>query len=1223
MSKSSDAGKHRAIKLWPRSAKRRTAIVATLALAAAGVMSFGLSGVATAGSPGTWPGGGTYIGGVVIGSEPLVVWNVPGHSGEVATCIQDSNNPPFASYGNPTAVADATYAELNYLYATSGDSNQRLGELSGLNSLHAGDSSTSHGQWAYVHNGSSGLSESDADAMLANAAKYAGPYTVHISGTHSQSSPGHVGTTYAASAYVTAHSGADVPNAVIALTGTDLTLNHASVTTSSTGAAASFTYVNTSGHYTGTIKGTTNEHVDVYKWLSHQSGMQNLVGPGPATPIATSANTYVDPIITADIVKLTAGDATKTPQAATFTVKDTSTGVTLGSFTTLAGAPTPLNGVTPGDTYSFTETKAPAGAYIPANPTFTVVVSAAATSGYTITLTDPATPKPLVVTQANLSSVPIGTGQPLSDVVTVSGDDGEPFTLHSTLYGPVPVAHGVLTCAAVTLSDYQNADVALDATVTHSGSGGDGKGNGAYSVSGPTATDPGCYGWAQTVTLTTSGVAVTSQPTDANESSLLFPPGLVITTHVNIPTSTVGTGVPLHDVVTVNGNDGESGTIDATLYGPVVVPFGSTDCSTVTLAQFQAAPTTPFTAAVDGAVNNGNGNFNIAGPTVTTLGCYGWGESLTVSPSNTTALSGPTARNESTLVSAPPITVTTQVNVASSTVGTGVALNDTVTLTGDDGENGVITASLYGPVAVAPGATDCSSLTSADYLASTKQTITVPIDGTFGDGQGNGAYAVNGPTVTALGCYGWAEHAVLSVSHASATSPAGATNETTLVSSPQLAIVTDANYTDTPVGNVLSDEVTLTGDDGENGVITGTLYGPVTVPDGSTDCSSLALSDYQSATTQTFTTNVDGSLTNGNSNYTVTGAPATSAGCYGWGESVVLTPSAATASSLPTDQLESTFVTAPTVVTTASTQWAQIGDKVHDTLVVSGTGTTPAPVGPVGTVTATTYFMPFPSPTTVCADLTEAQWAAYITGNPSGTPQSAQVASQDFLVTTDGTLTTDDYTVPGDGCVTFGETWALTGSLTPPVVESPPGSTDEVVSVTSPVVTTFMGDKILSSSASFTDKVTVTGLHGEAAQVFDNLVGPVKSTSTNSCIGVHFDASKIAGAFAPIFVTTDGVYTTSSITVKLLSDNVCYTGQESLKAGARIVAVNSPGALAETRFIPASAGGGGGGHFNTGLGANAGHGPDDLLIWGGIVSIIAALAIGMLVAFRRQSFGRN
>jgi len=67
----------------------------------------------------------------------------------------------------------------------------------------------------------------------------------------------------------------------------------------------------------------------------------------------------------------------------------------------------------------------------------------------------------------------------------------------------------------------------------------------------------------------------------------------------------------------------------------------------------------------------------------------------------------------------PTPALSTQVGAPVVSVGT-TALIDTVTVSGDDGEAGVLSATLYGPVAV-PNSMSCGEVTLAEWEASASQ----------------------------------------------------------------------------------------------------------------------------------------------------------------------------------------------------------------------------------------------------------------------------------------------------------------------------------------------------------------------------------------------------------------------------------------------------------------------------------------------------------------------
>ena len=617
----------------------------------------------------------------------------------------------------------------------------------------------------------------------------------------------------------------------------------------------------------------------------------------------------------------------------------------------------------------------------------------------------------------------------------------------------------------------------------------------------------------------------------------------------------------------------------------------------------------------------------------------------------------------------PVLGVATVASPAQTTVRTGVPLADAVTVTGDDGENGTITATLHGPVTPAAGATDCTGITAAQWAAAATRRYTASVVGSTNGG--NGTYTVTSTPVTALGCYGWSEVVTVTPSGASTTSAATATGESTLVTAPSPAIATQANYQLTPTGNALADAVTVTGDDGENGTITATLHGPATPAAGATDCTGITAAQWAAAATQTFTTPVNGASNNGNATYTVQGPVPSASGCYGWSEHLALTPSGATADSPATAPQESTLVTTPTAITQASEQFGLVGDRVHDTVTMSGTTSTPAPPtvsgsgvscgtasysGPmasypptaprcgVATLVVVTYFMPYQSTAQVCSQVTTAQWQSYIAANPTSAPVRVDV----FGINHDGQVQSSDYTVTRPGCVTYEEAWQLgqlsnpaatppTTNSNPSVVLSQPGAANEVTSIVAPTVTTKMSVPTGTSPTTMQlyDVADVRNTHGAPVIVHDVLLGPADpATGQSGCATAQFDPkAKPFRSFNDIAVTADGSYRTNEVTVPRTTKTQCYVGYESLSipafgADGQAVANSSRGAytgpLGETAELalvaPLKSGGvtsGGNNRIDTGR-PGPGSGPDLPLVIGGIALLTALAAICGAVAVRRR-----
>jgi hypothetical protein len=170
-------------------------------------------------------------------------------------------------------------------------------------------------------------------------------------------------------------------------------------------------------------------------------------------------------------------------------------------------------------TYSATEFAAPPGGqlYITVRNTLTFTVPDGS-SVWRLLATNPRVPTPSLATQ--VTSARATVGQSLTDVVTVSGDDGEDGTIEAIRYGPVlPPRSG--DCSRVRLASY------LAARATHVSARVDGTvngGNGEVRVTSPPVTAPGCYGWAETLTLRPSGATATSPPTAPHESTLVVRP---------------------------------------------------------------------------------------------------------------------------------------------------------------------------------------------------------------------------------------------------------------------------------------------------------------------------------------------------------------------------------------------------------------------------------------------------------------------------------------------------------------------------------------------------------------------------------------------------------------------------------------------------------------------------------------------------------------------------
>jgi hypothetical protein len=560
-----------------------------------------------AGTPGSDPANGSWVGGEVLapGSEQLVLWNLPGSGGALGTCIDAHvNGPLHGPYRLARTITDPIYGELNHLYASGSTSDVRLAELSALNS-HAYDIVDKDVQWSYLVNRTGGTSVADAGDMLERATELAGPYTVRIDSPSGVRS----GPRYTATVSVTSARRVPVPGARVTVSATNVHLSATQVTTDQDGrASVVFTVpAGTTTSYTlrASVQSWTN--VAVYTAPGEQ---QMLSSAPPTTQRGARAGSIVrDRAVS--IVKAATDDPARTPVAGyTYRIADAK-GTVITTVTT-SSTPANVGRLTIGARYTATEIARPVDGtlYIPVEPSTTFTVPDGATT-WTLLARDPRIPVPSLGTQVTSERAVVG--QRLSDVVTLAGNDGENGTIEATLYGPVapPRSGG---CADLSLAQYRAAAAQhVTAEVDGSRTGG----NGTITVVGPVVVQPGCYGWAEQLTLRPSGATATSLPTAPHESSLVTLPALA--TVASMQQSTAGARAV--DRIKVTGTSGGSASITGELLGPLVprgVGCGGLD--------WTGAPLAGRLAAVQ---VTGDGDYLTAPIALPTSGCYTFVEELT------------------------------------------------------------------------------------------------------------------------------------------------------------------------------------------------------------------------------------------------------------------------------------------------------------------------------------------------------------------------------------------------------------------------------------------------------------------------------------------------------------------------------------------------------------------------------------------------------------------
>jgi hypothetical protein len=205
-------------------------------------------------------------------------------------------------------------------------------------------------------------------------------------------------------------------------------------------------------------------------------------------------------------------------------------------------------------------------------------------------------------------------------------------------------------------------------------------------------------------------------------------------------------GFVLSDKVMLTGMNGQSGTLLATLYGPLPAD-AVTGCAHYTDVVWRAAvasagPT--FVAGESSTEVTGDGTYVVTPVRLAERGCYSYAEKLTPAATPNSAVTTPYGvPSESTVVVAPAV----HTIASAHAVPVGASIRDHVRVTGTNGLRGVVTGELLGPIADHNGACAGLNWAGADVAA----TITpLPV-------AGDGAVVTAPIRLPAAGCYTFVE----------------------------------------------------------------------------------------------------------------------------------------------------------------------------------------------------------------------------------------------------------------------------------------------------------------------------------------------------------------------------------------------------------------------------------------------------------------------------------
>jgi len=743
---------------------------------------------------------------------------------------------------------------------------------------------------------------------------------------------------------------------------------------------------------------------------------------------------------------------------------------------------------------------------------------------------------PTAVVTTQISDQTSDVGDTITDAITVTVPPAGPQysgNVAWTLLGPVapggtPEAP---TCVGVTWTGAATAASGTVAVTTVAGTG-------TATTSGYTVPSAGCYTYVEQLAGDANYPAATtpSAPGLVTETTLVpppvGPPPPEVTTQIS--TQNANVGAVIFDTIVVTGlAPGNATTATSTLLGPVPAA-GTVQAPTCVGVDYTTAPTAgSWTVAV-----TGSGSFVTPSFTVTAPGCYTYVETLAATATTPAVPLSPPGRVSETVLVALPPTAVVSTQISDQTSAVGDTITDAITVTvpvGAPQYSGNVAWTLLGPVTPAgtEEAPTCVGVTWAGAATAASGTVTVTTV------NGTGSATTAGHTVTTAGCYTYVEQLAGDATYPAATTPSqpGLVTETTLVpppvGPPPPEVTTQISTQNANVGAVIFDTIVVSGlAPGTVTTATSTLLGPVP-PAGTAQAPTCMRVDYTNAPTAgSWTVNVTGSGSFVTPSFTVT-AP----GCYTYVESLAPTETTPGVPLSPPGRVSETVLVAPLpdtpqVTTQISSQDANVGDTIFDTIVVSG-----LPAG-VQTTAISRLVGPVPA-------LLDGQGRATCVGVVYA-PNAPTAGSWTVAVTGNGSFVTPSFTVTVAGCYTYVESLAST-ETTSEVPESPPGRVSETVVVTNqPQVSTEISKQRANVGDTITDRIKVTGsvgYQGPVNWVLSGPVTPVRAADGNlTCVGVSWTNAPIA-AKGSVTVAGDGTYTTSGFKVLIAG---CYTYTETL-----------------------------------------------------------------------------
>ena len=743
-------------------------------------------------------------------------------------------------------------------------------------------------------------------------------------------------------------------------------------------------------------------------------------------------------------------------------------------------------------------------------------------AGETVDVSAPVPTNPTVTTQISPTTGAL-PGATISDTFSVSGlGAANPVTAHWSL----KLFPGATSCGGLNWSDPSVVEVASgDQQIP-----GDVPAATPVTVSSTATTRPGCYTFVWSLPATGSTTAYTTPAGVSSESLVPTAAGASVSTQVSAASVTGGSG-QVHDSVTVTGSNGVAGTYTATLYGPVTVPAGSTDCSSASWAT---------AAVVDAHDISVAGDATYTSPSVavsTTPGvwqCFSYGGDFGGGLSGHFA---PGAASETVLVVPAIATMSTQASPA--TGSPGAAASDVVTV---GGLGSGVSAKLDWELRFAAAVN--GACTGVDWASASK------VDSATGVSVHDGANTIT-PTVTLnnAGCYSFKD--VLHAAGGDVTSDFGVPAETMQIAANLPVVATQASGG--ALGAKISDTFSVSGLGAANPV---TAHWSLKLFPGATSCGGLNWSDPSVVEVASGDQQIPGDVPAATP-VTVSSTATTRPGCYTFVWSLPATGSTTAYTTPAGVSSESLVPTAAGASVSTQVSAASVtggSGQVHDSVTVTGTN------GVAGFWNWKLYGpVDVPAGTTACAAVTAAQFSVAGVAGSGTIPIDKGDNNGQPYATTNAPVST----APGHWSC-FGYAGDLSGGLSGHV---DPGAADEAALVT-PVPATISTQAAPATGkpgVQLIDTVTVTNLGTGITAKLDWELWHAADIN-GSCTGVHWTTGTKVDSATGVSVH-DGQNTITP-TVKA-DDAGCYSFKDVLHAATGDV-VSNLGIVSETSYIAAN-----------------------------------------------------